>query len=154
MFAEGFVVDKIAAVKAASQSGNIPKGRASLSRQHARQGEQWEKLPEEYWRTLVADRGKNGNPPRHYPRLIQYALESHVPRDTFQTQKAIDDQDCQAAGEVLERVQSVIWNRQLMRTDKSRLGLVPGHAKPGDLVVIVYGCSVPVVLRRFTKSAN
>jgi hypothetical protein len=152
MFVEGFVVDKVENLKTASQMGNIPKDWAQLGRQSAHEGEQWKQLPDDYWRTLVADQGKNGNPPRHYPRLINHALESHVQGDTFSTQEAIDHPECQAVSEVLERVQSVIWNRRLVRTKENRLGLVPEYAEKGDLIVILYGCSVPVVLRRFTKS--
>lgn len=152
MFVEGFVVDKVENLRAASQKGNIPKDWAQLGRQYAHEGEQWKWLPDEYWRTLVADRGKNGNPPRHYPRLINHALESHVQGETFFTQEEIDHPDCQAVSDVLERVQSVIWNRRLVRTKDKRLGLVPEHAEKGDLIVILYGCSVPVVLRRFTKT--
>jgi len=152
MFAEGFVVDKVENLRSASQNGNIPKDWARLGRQQAHEGEQWKQLPDEYWRTLVADRGKNGNPPRHYPRLINHALESHVQGDTFIIQEEIDHPDCQAVSDVLERVQSVIWNRRLMRSKSNKLGLVPEHAQKGDLIVILYGCSVPVVLRRFTKT--
>ena len=152
MFVEGFVVDVVQNVKTASQMGNIPKDWAQLGRQYAQPGEQWKDLPDEYWRTLVADRSKNGNPPRHYPRLINHALESHVQGDTFYTQEKIDHPDCQAVRDVLERVQSVIWNRRLARTKANRLGLVPEYAEKGDLIVILYGCTVPVVLRKFTKT--
>ena len=152
MFVEGFIVDKVENLKTASQKGNIPKDWAQLGRQYAHEGEQWKQLPDEYWRTLVADRGRNGNPPRHYPRLINHALESHVQGETFFTQEEIDHPDCQAVSDVLERVQSVIWNRRLVRTKAKRLGLVPEHAEKGDLIAILYGCSVPVVLRRFTKT--
>lgn len=45
-------------------------------------------------------------------------------------------------------MQSVVWMRRLMLTrDKSILGLVPDDAMPGDFVCIVFGCSVPIVLR-------
>jgi hypothetical protein len=52
----------------------------------------------------------------------------------------------------LKRVQAVIWNRRMMRTRNSRLGLAPKGAQEGDLICIVYGCSVPVVLRKIEKS--
>jgi hypothetical protein len=152
IFVEGFVVDKVDTLKTASQQGNIPKDWAALGRKYARDGEQWQQLPDEYWRTLVADQGKSGNPPRHFPRLINHALESHVQGETFFTQERIDHPSCQAVSDVLERVQSVIWNRRLVRTKAGRLGLVPEQAEKNDLIVILYGCTVPVVLRRFTKT--
>jgi len=152
MFVEGFVVDRIEILGNASQKGNIPKDWPQLGGKDASHDEQWPNLPDEYWRTLVVDRGKKGNPPRHYPRLINQALVSHVQGETFDTQAEIDHPSCQAVSDVLERVQSVIWNRRLMRTSNKRLGLVPEYAKEGDFIVILYGCSVPVVLRRFIKT--
>ncbi|KAF2429964.1 HET-domain-containing protein [Tothia fuscella] len=152
MFVEGFVVDKVDNLRTASQMGNIPKDWAQVGRKSAHKSDQWEQLPDDYWRTLVADQGKNGNPPRHYPRLINHALESHVQGDTFSTQEAIDHPECQAVSEVLERVQSVIWNRRLVSTKEKRLGLVPEYAEKGDVIVILYGCSVPVILRKFVKT--
>jgi hypothetical protein len=52
----------------------------------------------------------------------------------------------------LKRVQAVIWNRRLMRTKRGWLALVPKGAQPGDLICILYGCGVPVVLRKVMKS--
>jgi hypothetical protein len=154
MFVEGFIVDTVDIVKTASRRGDIPKDWARLGGQRASKNDQWPGLPEEYWRTLVADRGKNGNPPRHYPRLINQALSMSAKGDAFDTQRWIDHPDCQVVSDVLERVQSVIWNRRLIRTGDGRLGLVPEYTKKGDLIAILYGCSVPVVLRRFTKTVE
>jgi hypothetical protein len=40
-----------------------------------------------------------------------------------------------------------------MRTKKRQLlGLAPPDTQEGDIVAILYGCSVPVVLRRLKKS--
>jgi hypothetical protein len=52
----------------------------------------------------------------------------------------------------LKRVQAVIWNRRMMRTGNLWLGLAPKGAQEGDLICILYGCSVPVVLRKIEKS--
>jgi hypothetical protein len=54
--------------------------------------------------------------------------------------------------EFLQRVQAVIWNRYLIRTDGGRLGLVQESAETGDRICILYGCSIPVVLRKFEKT--
>ena len=45
-------------------------------------------------------------------------------------------------------MQSVVWMRSLMVTEKKHiLGLVSQDAMPGDHICILFGCSVPVVLR-------
>ena len=52
----------------------------------------------------------------------------------------------------MRRVQAVIWNRCLMRTASGRLGLVRQDVKPGYLICILYGCTVPVILKRCEKT--
>jgi hypothetical protein len=49
-------------------------------------------------------------------------------------------------------IRETCWNRRLMQTVDGRLGLVHEYAQEGDLVCILYGCSVPVILRRHWKS--
>jgi hypothetical protein len=50
--------------------------------------------------------------------------------------------------EFLERVQSVVWNRKFFITANGHFfGLGPDGLQSGDVVVVLYGCSVPVVLR-------
>jgi hypothetical protein len=54
--------------------------------------------------------------------------------------------------EYLRRVQSVVWMQVLIRTtigeSHDNLGLAPQSVMEGDSICIVYGCSVPVVLRK------
>lgn len=50
--------------------------------------------------------------------------------------------------EFCRRVQAVIWNRSLVKTEKERLGLTKDKVRPGDMVCIIFGCTVPVILRR------
>jgi hypothetical protein len=152
LFVRGFIFDSIDILKEASQQGNIPY--------------HWEKLgggrkylTEEYLRTLVADRGPTGgNAPRHYARLIKHAYTQGVPGDALNTEKQVHFGHSKIVGEVMARVRSVIWNRRMMATKGTgigggrRLGLVPQSAKKGDLICILDGCSVPVVLRQFTKT--
>ena len=59
----------------------------------------------------------------------------------------------------LKRAQMVLWqvaprfrNRSLMLVrEEQRLGMRPPCAKVGDVVVVIYGCTVPLVLRRRTE---
>lgn len=51
------------------------------------------------------------------------------------------------------RVQAVIWKRCLikMQDTLSVLGLASQNVRNGDIVSIIFVCTVPLVLRRFTK---
>jgi hypothetical protein len=110
-----------------------------------------ETVPEDFWRTLVADRGPNGsNVPSWYNRAFLYCLQQLTPNGDINTNRLISE--CEAESslvvEFLERVQSVIWNRKfLVSKDNSWIGLAPMAAEVGDIICILYGCSVPVVLR-------
>ncbi|KAI1475864.1 HET-domain-containing protein [Daldinia eschscholtzii] len=152
MFVEGFILDKVKDVKDSSQQGNIPKSWMRWSRQ--KKPTTTSDLADGFWRTLVVDRGPNGeNTPRYYPRLVRHALETGVPGETLNTKDVVNWGNCRIVGEVLQRVQSAIWNRSMIRTKQGkRLGLTPDDTKQGDLICILYGCSVPVVLREFKKS--
>ena len=48
----------------------------------------------------------------------------------------------------VQRLYACTVNRCLITTSDQRLGLVPSNVKYGDLVCILFGCSVPVILRR------
>lgn len=42
------------------------------------------------------------------------------------------------------------WHCRLITTDRGHLGMAPGQAMKGDVVVVLIGCSVPVILRKST----
>ncbi|KAI0157501.1 HET-domain-containing protein [Xylariaceae sp. FL1272] len=145
----GMEVDVVKIRKDASQQGNIPAMWGEMCRDRKGPGG----FRDEYFRTLVAERGPTGgNAPRYYARLIQHAYADGIPDETLDTQSQMYWGNCKVVGDVLRRVRSVIWNRRMMRTVGGRLGLIPQNAKKGDLICILYGCSVPVVLRRFEKT--
>jgi hypothetical protein len=48
----------------------------------------------------------------------------------------------------LKRVQAVTWNRRFLETSDGLVGIAPGQTEKGDKVCILYGCSVPVILRK------
>ncbi|KAF2498702.1 hypothetical protein BU16DRAFT_579783 [Lophium mytilinum] len=119
----------------------------------------WEDIeddpPQEFWRTLVADRGRLGrNPPTYYARACKESVTKGLTSGSLNTTELINDGRCSVVAEFFRGVQAVIWNRSLMRTKSSDLGIVHEDAKEGDLICILYGCSVPVVLRRFEKTAE
>lgn len=117
--------------------------------------------PEALWRTLVADRGPNGsNAPVFYRRACQYAFKQSGIASAINTEQLLDSISLSMVKEFLQRVQEVVWNRQLIKTEhevdtehqdeteRRYLGLAPDAAEKGDLVCILYGCSVPVVIRK------
>jgi hypothetical protein len=154
LFVEGLILDKVALLGYPSQQGEIPKDWLKMGRREGDGTDPADILPEDFWRTLVADRGPNSeNAPRYYPRLLRWGIEQGVRGAALNTTRIIDRGGCEMAGNVLRRVQSVIWGRRLMRTESDgRLGLAPEAAQAGDLVCMLYGCSVPVLLREFTKT--
>lgn len=64
--------------------------------------------------------------------------------------------------EVFRRMQAVVWNRKLIRTEivigthesERPLGLGPAETQANDWVYIVDGCSVPLVLRQAPAENN
>ena len=151
MFVSGFICDEIDEVEEPSQSGNIPS-------EWIDQGG-WDELeedpPQELWRTLVADRGRNGrNPPTYYARACKESIQKGLKSGSLNTTELINDGRCSVVAEFFRRVQAVIWNRRLMRTKNNALGMVGKSADRKDLICVLYGCSVPVILRRHQKSQD
>jgi len=108
---------------------------------------------DQLWRTIVADRDETGMvAPSWYRRAFFYCLPQGQDFD-IDTQKLINQNNTPSlVKEFLKRVQSVIWNRRLFTATGQRgeneLGLAPRQAQLGDIICIVFGCSVPVLLRK------
>jgi hypothetical protein len=117
-----------------------------------------EPIPEAFWRTLVGDRGPNGsNPPSWYSRAFDYCLHHLTPTGDINTNRLIYEKEGESSLVVdfLERVQSIIWNRKfLVSKDHGWIGLVPMATQVDDIICIFYGCSVPVVLRSYDRTAG
>ncbi|PMD27899.1 hypothetical protein NA56DRAFT_150631 [Hyaloscypha hepaticicola] len=72
MFVEGFVFDRVQTKEEAARLGNIPTSWLAPAGWHDPKKED---PPEEFWRTLVADRGPNGqNPPSYYRRACRESM--------------------------------------------------------------------------------
>ncbi|TAQ90353.1 hypothetical protein B7494_g1332 [Chlorociboria aeruginascens] len=108
-------------------------------------------VPEMLWRTLVADRDPNGSsPPSWYHRACLYSLAhaSTIDNGDLDTSLLLRSPGSSSEREFLERVQTVTWNRKFFTmTPKGRFGIGPAKMEEKDLVCVLYGCSVPVVLR-------
>ncbi|KAI8635266.1 hypothetical protein F5Y19DRAFT_5621 [Xylariaceae sp. FL1651] len=144
---QGFILDHVEDVSARSLGGVIPISWADIGG--------WDDAPEtvppeSFWRTLVADRGKDGkNPPLYYATACQQAFMNGGFRGGFvDTTSLIYYERNPIITEFCRRVQSVTWNRTLIKTKNGWLGLANKNAQKNDLICIIYGCSVPVILRR------
>ncbi|KAI1108244.1 heterokaryon incompatibility protein-domain-containing protein [Nemania sp. NC0429] len=150
LYVRGFMLDKVHIVRDASQGGNIPKAWLDLAG--------WEAPysydpPDEFWRTLVADRGRdNDNPPYYYARACKESVhKGGIASNSVDTSGLINHERNSIVAEYCRRVQAVIWGRRLFRTDDRRLGLGPDEVRKDDIVCILYGCTVPVILRKHEK---
>jgi hypothetical protein len=147
MYVRGFVLDNIAEVSQISRNGQIPQEWAELGGWSGAR----KNPPEEFWRTLVADRGKDDkNPPVYYSRACKESFKKGGFRGgAVNTTELINFERNSVVAQFCRRVQAVTWNRALVKTEKGqRLGLVNKNVEKGDRVCILYGCSVPVILRQ------
>ncbi|KUJ14395.1 HET-domain-containing protein [Mollisia scopiformis] len=121
-------------------------------------------IPDSFWRTLVADRGPGGaTTPTTYPRACQKCFTQAQPsaaqklagragyvKTADMIHKAVwnsKEVTEKAKLAFLRRVQAVTWNRKFMLTERDNIGLAPPEAMVGDMIVLLWGCSVPVILR-------
>lgn len=151
MFVKGFILTEVEKTTDASQSGNIPEEWFKLAGWVTTQSEQ--EPNEEFWRTLVADRGKDGrNPPSYYSRACKESVfKGGLASGSVSTSDLINNERNSIITQFCRRVQAVIWNRQLIKTELGHLGIARKGVRKGDIVCILYGCSVPVILRRHVK---
>ncbi len=108
--------------------------------------------PEDFLRTLIANRGPKGiiPPPYWYTRAFLHCLHHLTSSGDINTSRLIAKSEAESflVVEFLQRVQSVTWNRKfLVSKDYKWIGLAPMAAKNDDVIAVLYGCSVPVVLR-------
>jgi hypothetical protein len=129
-------------------------------------------LPEAIWRTLCGDRDAKGEPAPSIYRIAMFHLIercSELPKtgdgqDPEGNERVISSIDVEGLlntelpedlVEFLQVVRDVVWNRRTFRSNtkgKTIVGLIPQHARIGDKICILHGCSVPVVLRQHTSS--
>jgi hypothetical protein len=117
-----------------------------------------EKVPDSLWRTLVADRGPNGtNAPSWYHRACLECFTHITQNGDLSTGALMENPNTPSTMVTfLRRVQQVVWNRKFLLSkggdeedvEKQLFGLAPTRAQEGDLICILFGCSVPVILRK------
>ena len=163
---KGFKLDTITSVEEPALNGVIPSSWMEVGTRIAEEREksewstnytpEWNYIPDIFWRTLVADRGDDGNPP---PGWYHRACEEAYLRCDFGTSEygdldtsnllewPVDDGNSSTMAAFLRRVQAVTWNRRLVTTEYRYLGIAPSETKEDDIVCILFGCSIPVILR-------
>jgi hypothetical protein len=161
---EGFQLDTIKSVEESAVNGIIPGQWIDMGMSIADQRPDWPiddaaertHTADVFWRTLVADKGDDGNPsPGWYHRAWEASYRRCNSEDDetpdldteYLIQNPLDDGNSSTITSFLRRVQSVTWNRRLATTDQMSLGIVPEKAEETDIICILWGCSVPVVLR-------
>lgn len=157
IYVRGFQVDCIQQISHRLYEGLIPYEWLVLGgwRGEHLDAEEGNDIPEELWRTLVANRTLEGkDPPQTYLVGLTWAIERRNSNNDINIAELIRQGQPEKMVEFLKRVQEVIWNRRFFvlpdRTDGIgyRFGIAPTNAKVGDIVCVLLGCSVPVVLSR------
>ena len=160
LFVEGLVVDAIAEKQPYALCGAERRALADGVPDQWREAVGWmdstKEPPDAYWRTLVANRGPNGSDtPDFYPIACQeqakdryYRVVKNYNREWEYGGTTVMSRATDAlVVKFVCRVQEVVLNRRLIHTEQGRLGLAPHLAKKRDLICILFGCSVPIVLR-------
>jgi hypothetical protein len=128
-------------------------------------------VPDQLWRTLVADRGPNGQAKlKTYRRASQHCLVSLTRNGHMNIKEVLrENEDAGPTKDYLERVMAVTWDRSFIEgspivyggsssagegpkppsspSGKKLVGLGPSKTQEKDVIAILYGCSVPVILR-------
>lgn len=118
------------------------------------------RVPEDFWRTLVADRGFDGtNPPSWFPRAFMECLNNLWANGDLRPDDVIGLPRANGMAKLyLARVKEVMWERKFVRIDlnekKDTYGLLPPQANEKDIICVLFGCSVPVVLREQEKDGT
>ncbi|CAG8958297.1 hypothetical protein HYFRA_00000652 [Hymenoscyphus fraxineus] len=166
LFVQGLQVGKVDSLSDRATHGiifaNAPES-AGFDREEFEDTGHWspgiKRVPEEFWRTLVADRGPYGrNTPSWYSRACMEALNNRTPSGDIEPDRVAElllaPRVCKL---FLKRVKHVLMGRSFARIElkgpgpkldgTKTYGLLPGKARDRDIVCVFFGCSVPVVLR-------
>ena len=119
-------------------------------------------IPDHLWRLLVADRAADGSKaPSWWRRACMYCLAKTNHHGDLNTSKLIDQNLLsETVLDYLKRVQAVVWNRAFfvcstsLPDEQGLIGLGPRDVQAGDWACILFGCSVPVVLREHRSATG
>jgi len=155
LYVEGRIIDTITWTSSPTIEGIIEKTCLQKGGWRLAKEDEVVHVPDKLWRTLVADRAPDGsNPPGWYHRACLYCLVNETPNGNINTVELLRRDQPDIIKKYLKRVQSMTWNRKFIETSsKARgqeklFGLAPPHTNTGDLICVLFGCSVPCILRR------
>jgi hypothetical protein len=153
MFVRGFKLDRIDKTTGRVLNGVIPMEAFEFGGWLHNEEEDKE-VPDQLWRTIVADRGPDGvNAPTWYRRACLECLTHANTNGDLNTNEFNNLEGTPSTMVTFyDRVRRVTWNRMffLSRGSERRapyFGLAPPDTRVGDIICILFGCSVPVVLR-------
>ncbi len=127
-------------------------------------------VPDQLWQTLVADRDIDGKRLQRLGEVAcRHALRQLTPNGHLNIEKILRRRPYPGHDMVrpyLERVRAVTWDRSCIEgiptiTTESQgsdqmmeklVGFAPSKVRIGDVIAILYGCSVPVILRPLLNS--
>jgi hypothetical protein len=98
-----------------------------------------------------------------YKRACAFSLLKTSSEGDLNTSKLIASEMLpESVVEYLKRVQRVVWSRKFFQCSvensgentRELVGLGSRHIRESDLVCILFGCSVPVVLREIRESSD
>lgn len=129
-------------------------------------------VPDEIWRTLCADRNNVGEPAQMVYKVAMIQLLQSLCRTedlnftqqgpqkpySIDIEELLDGHMPQHIHDFLVTVREIIWNRRTfaatLKNSRMVVGLMPPLAKLGDHICVLYGCSVPVVLRKMSSAED
>lgn len=156
LFLTGFVFDKIATIKNPAVEATIPDDWFRFAGWPGKNSHP----PDALWRALVADRESDGSHAKaYYPKTLKdIAYKACRPGGALNVPRLLETPGHDKRSEkVLNRILAVVPNRRLFKTRMKTgelLGLAPLRAEKDDLVCILFGCSVPVILRRHEQRVD
>lgn len=128
-------------------------------------------LKDNIWRPLVAERGLFGNnPPEIWRKSCMDILANYTDKGSINIDMILPNIKLQHTKDFLKRMRQVTWNRRFLEVELEmafknatcggthhpslacshnhhRIGLGPPDTCLGDIVCILYGCTVPCILR-------
>jgi hypothetical protein len=154
LYVKGLLIDTVTWVSGAIPDGVISKKCLQKGDWSGAREEKVMQAPDKLWRTLVADRGADGrNPPSLYHRACLHCLVNDTPNGHINTRELLDKTQEDITRDYLKRVQAVTWNRVFLEADSQKpeaeklFGVGPPDTELGDVICILFGCSVPCILR-------
>jgi len=174
--AHGFLIGVVDWTSDPIPDGVIPqRGIEKLGWTHEERSLAAPAAPDQLCRTLVAGRGHNGKGvPTYYSRACLFCLLNETPNGHINTKELLEADDIKGQQSIvqdyLERVRAVTWNRVILqgRSDSERpdspvsaspgtgelVGLGPPRTLVHDVIAILFGCSVPVILRPYRREPS